>query len=261
MNVRGIIKVTERYVINNAPTLLTAIAVTGTLTTAYLTGKGTFKAAEIIQQEEIRMAMSELDEGKELTTKDKAKLVWKCYGPAAASVVTTIGCMVAANSISANRLAAIAAAYAVSDRNFGEYKEKVKEMFGEKKEGQVRTAIAQDFVDTNPPAGHIINAAGGQTLCLDRWTGRYFYSDMQTIRGIENDLAKGMYIGQEVATLADFYDALRIPVPKCAEPMGWNNDAPIKLAFDTVMAPGDTPCLAMDFVNAPFPVDGYFGRP
>lgn len=260
MNVRGIVKLTERAIIDNAPTLLTAIAVTGTLTTAYLTGKATFKAAAIINEEEIRLSMMETEQDTELTTKDKAKLVWKCYGPPALSVITTIGCMVAANSISSNRIAAIAAAYAVSDRNFGEYKEKVKEMFGEKKEGQVRTAVAQDFVNSNPPAGYIINAAGGQTLCLDRWTGRYFFSDMQTIRAAENDLAKGMYIGQEVGTLADFYDALRIPVPKCAEPLGWNNDAPIKLAFDTVMAPGDVPCLVMDFANAPFLVDGYFGR-
>ena len=264
MSVRSIIKMTERYVIDNAPTLLTAFAVTGTLTTAYLTGKSTFKAAAVIREEEERRDLLEPAVAEllpVLDTKEKAKLTWKCYIPPALSVVTTIGCMVAANSISSSRLAAIAAAYAVSDRNFTEYKDKVKEMFGEKKSNDVRTAIAQDHVDKNPPTGHnVLNAAGGDTLCLDKWTGRYFLSDMQTIRATENDFAKGLYKGTDVVTLDDFYEALSLPIPKCADNFGWNQDSPIDLTFDSVIHNGD-PILVMDFANAPFPVGSYFGHP
>lgn len=258
MSVRSVIKVAERYVINNAPTLLTAFAVTGTLTTAYLTGKSTFKAASVIREEEDRRVLMETSEPL-TSTKEKAKLVWKCYIPPAVSVATTICCMVAANSISGSRLAALAAAYAVSDKNFSEYKGKVKELFGEKKEGDVRTAVAQDIVDRNPPTDHnVINANGGNTMCLDKWTGRYFLSDMQTIRATENDFAKGLYKGSDVVTLDDFYEALALPIPKCAENFGWNQDSPIDLTFDTVIHKGE-PVLVMDFANAPFPVGSYFG--
>lgn len=258
MNVRGIIKVTERYIIDNAPTLLTAFAVTGTLTTAYLTGKSTFKAAEIIKTEEERRTLSEIEEGTDLTTKDKAKLVWKCYIPPAISVVTTIGCMVSANSISSSRMAALAAAYAVSDKNFTEYKDKVKEMFGEKKAGEVRTATAQDAVDGTPMV-NVERGNGGDTLCLDKWTGRFFTSDMQSIRAAENDLNKGLYRGNNrVATLGDFYQCLGISSPKCAEDIGWNADSPLDLVFDTVLREGQ-PVLVMDFANTPFPIRGVFG--
>lgn len=260
MSVRSVIKVAERYVINNAPTLLTAFAVTGTLTTAYLTGKATFKAAEVIREEEDRRTLMETSEPL-TSTKEKAQLIWKCYIPPAVSVVTTIGCMVAANSISGSRLAALAAAYAVSDKNFSEYKGKVKELFGEKKEGDVRAAVAQDIVDQNPPtANNIISANGGNTVCLDKWTGRYFLSDMQTIRSTENDFAKGLNRGSEVVTLDDFYEALGVPIPKCADNFGWNQDAPIDLTFDSVIHNGE-PILVMDFANAPFPVGSYFGHP
>lgn len=259
MNVPGFMKVAERYVIDNAPTLLTAFAVTGTLTTAYLTGKATFKAAEIIQEDEVRRAMSEIEE-PELDTRDKAKLVWKCYIPPAVSVASTICFMVAANSISSSRLAALAAAYAVSDKNFTEYKDKVKELFGEKKAGEVRTAVAQDHVNNNPPTEHnVIRAHGGNTLCLDKWTGRYFTSDMQTIRAVENDFAKGLYKGSDVVTLDDFYEALGLPIPKCADNFGWNQDSSIDLTFDSVIHEGE-PILVMDFANAPFPIGGYFGH-
>jgi hypothetical protein len=263
MSVRSVIKVTERYVIDNAPTLLTAIAVTGTLTTAYLTGKATFKAADIIREEEERRELLEpavLEVLPELDVKQKTRLVWKQYIPPAISVVTTVGCMVMANSISSSRLAAIAAAYAVSDKNFTEYKDKVKEMFGEKKSGEVRTAVAQDHVNNNPPTEHnVIKAHGGNTLCLDKWTGRYFTSDMQTIRAAENDFAKGLYKGSDVVTLDDFYEALGIPIPKCADNFGWNQDSPIDLTFDSVIHEGE-PVLVMDFANAPFPIGGYFGH-
>lgn len=265
MSVRSVLKVTERYIISNSPTILTAFGVTGTLATAFLTGKATFKAAKLIQAEEHRRALLEPaihDALPVLDTKEKAKIVWKCFVPPAVSVVTTIGCIVGANTINTSRMAALAAAYAVSDKNFAEYKNKVKEVFGEKKENDVRASIAQDSVNASPPPGgaYIHNAAGGDTLCKDAWTGRYFYSDMQTLRAAENDLAKGMYVGQDAATLGDFYDAIRVPSPKCANLVGWNNDAPLKLQFDTVMAPGDVPCLVMDFANAPFPLDGYFGH-
>lgn len=260
MSVRSVIKVAERYVINNAPTLLTAFAVTGTLTTAYLTGKATFKAATIIREEEDRRVLMETSEPLE-STKEKAQLVWKCYIPPAVSVATTIGCMVAANSISGSRLAALAAAYAVSDKNFSEYKGKVKELFGEKKADDVRTAVAQDHVDNNPPTEYnVINGHGGNTLCLDKWTGRYFTSDMQTIRAAENDFTKGLYKGSEVVTLDDFYEALGLPIPKCSDNFGWNSDSPIDLTFDSVIHNGE-PILVMDFANAPFPVGSYFGHP
>lgn len=263
MNVRNIIKVTERYVINNSPTLLTAFAVTGTLATAYLTGKATFKAAAIIKEEEDRRELLEpaaVEVLPVLDTKEKAKLVWKCYGPPAVSVITTIGCMVAANSISSSRMAALAAAYAISDKNFGEYKDKVKEVFGEKKAGEVQTAVAQDAVNANPPiAGNIFRAHGGDTLCMDKWTGRYFTSDMQTIRAVENDLGKGLYHGNSaVATLGDFYEALGLPVPQCADEIGWNSDSAIDLSFDSVIWEGK-PVLVMQFANRPFPIQGFFG--
>lgn len=262
MSVRSALKLAERYVINNSPTLLTAFAATGALTTAFLTGKASFKAARIIQEEEYRRSLLEpavLEALPEFDTKEKTKLVWKCFVPPAISVVTTIGCVIGANTINTSRMAALAAAYAVSDKNFSEYKGKVKEVFGEKKEGEVRTAVSQDFVDANPPSMNVLRGHGGDTLCLDKWTGRYFTSDMQTIRAVENDLSKGMYRGQDAATLGDFYESLGLPSPDCADGLGWNSDSALDLTFDTVLAEGK-PVLVVHFANQPFPVDGYFTR-
>lgn len=259
MNVPSIIKTVERYVINNSPTILTGVGVAGTLATAYLTGKATFKAADILAEDQINRNMLEIEQ-PERTLQDKVKLVWMCYIPPALSVATTVGCIVVANSISGSRLTALAAAYAISDKNFSEYKDKVKEVVGVKKSEDIQTAVAQDIVDANPPSAHgVLRGHGGDTLCLDKWTGRYFTSDMQTIRATENDMAKGLYKGNDVVTLSDFYEALGLPIPDCADAVGWNNDAPIDLTFDTALSEGK-PVLVMNFATQPFPVLGYFGR-
>lgn len=257
MNVRSFVNIAQRYVIDNSPTLLTAFGVTGTLATAYLTGKATFKAADILRREaEARVLMEK--QPPPPTKKEQVKLVWKCYIPPALTVVTTVGCVVAANTISMSRAAAMAAAYTIADKNFSEYKDKVKEVIGDKKEGEVRAALAQDAVDkasmVNVERGH-----GGDTLCLDKWTGRFFTSDMQTIRAAENDLNKGLYKGSErVATLGDFYQCLGLSSPRCSEDVGWNADSSLDLTFDTVLREGQ-PVLVMDFANTPFPIHGVFG--
>ena len=257
MSVRSIITLAQRYAIDNSPTLLTAFGVTGTLATAYLTGKATFKAADILRHEaEARVLMEK--QPPPPTKKQQVGMVWKCYIPPAISVVTTVGCIVAANTISMSRAAAMAAAYTIADKNFSEYKDKVKEVIGEKKEGEVRAALAQDAVNSTPMT-HVERGIGGDTLCLDKWTGRYFTSDMQSIRAAENDLNKGLYKGNErVVTLGDFYQCLQLSVPKCAEDVGWNADSALDLVFDTVLREGQ-PVLVMDFANTPFPIHGVFG--
>jgi hypothetical protein len=257
MNVRSFVSIAQRYVIDNSPTLLTAFGVTGTLATAYLTGKATFKAADILRHEaEARVLMEK--QPPPPTKKEQVAMVWKCYIPPALSVVTTVGCIVAANTISMSRAAAMAAAYTIADKNFSEYKDKVKEVIGEKKEGEVRAAVAQDAVN-NTPMVNVERGHGGDTLCLDRWTGRFFTSDMQTIRAAENDLNKGLYRGSErVVTLGDFYQSLGLSAPKCSEDVGWNTDSSVDLTFDTVLREGK-PVLVMDFANTPFPIHGIFG--
>jgi hypothetical protein len=257
MNVRSAIKIAERYVIDNSPTLLTGFGVAGTLATAFLTGKATFKAADILRKEaEARVLMEK--QPPPPTKRQQVGMVWKCYIPPAITVVSTVGCIVAANTISMSRAAAMAAAYTLVDKNFDEYKAKVKEIVGEKKEGEIRAATAQDAVN-NMPLNNVARGHGGDTLCLDKWTGRFFTSDMQTIRAAENDLNKSLYRGIErVVTLGDFYENLGLGIPKCAEDIGWNSDSALDLTFDTVLREGQ-PVLVMDFANVPFPIHGVFG--
>jgi hypothetical protein len=258
---RSFIKVSERFLIDNSPSILSGVAVTGSLTIAYLTGRGSFKASKILEIEQAKLDVMEIERGRKLTTKEKVFHTWQCYIPPAIAVAGTIGCIVAAGHINAKRMAALAVAYKVSENQFGEYKDKVREIIGGKKDDEIRADLAQDRVNANPPGERVFTAFGGESLCLDKWTDRYFRCDMQTIRAAENDVNKAMYRGHDVATLADFYDAIGLSAPKCANEVGWNSDVPLELRFDSVLTPEGEPVLVMDFVTTPFPIAAYFGQP
>jgi hypothetical protein len=261
MSIRSLVKGAEKYAIDNSPTLLTAFGVTGTLTTAFLTGKATFKAAAIINDAEVALDMQEI-RGPELDRKAKTKLVWKCYIPPAVAVGTTIGCIVAANTISTSRMAAMAAAFTIAERNFGEYKEKVTEALGKNKEQEVRDKINQDRVSGKPPTNSQLMVGDGSVVCFDKYSGRYFESDMESLRQAENDIVKGLFRGQDdVVTLSDYYDKIGMDRTKFSDEVGWTADRALELRFSSVLTDKGKPVMVIDFNEDPFPVRSYFGHP
>lgn len=258
MTVRSIIKVTERYVINNSPTLLSAVAVTGAVAAAYLTGKATFRAASILQKEVYDRNMRELDEDDIPTTKECIKLVWKEYIPPAAVLTGTVVCIVTANSISASRMAGLMAAYKVSEKQFNEYRDKVMEKIGPNKEQEVRDEINQEAVRRNPPNDDLhFLAELDDVLFLEKWTGRYFKSKVETVKAAMNTINYRM-MSDRYATLSDFYDEIGLKNTQESGEIGWSIENPVDLYFTTTMADGGSrPCIVMEYHNRPIMVRDY----
>lgn len=255
MTLHSMIKVTEKYIIDNSPTLLSGVAVTGTAMTAYLTGKATFKAAEIIEQEAHSRSLQEL--GKPLDQKDRFKLVWKEYIPPALAVVGTVACIVAANHINASRMAALAAAYKLSEKQFTEYKDKVAEKLGINKEKELRDEINQEAIARTPATDSQLMMLDSNVIVMEKWTGRYFRSDMETIKSAENKINHEL-ITDMYASLSDFYDWLNLPHTQESEEVGWSVDNPMELAFTHGFAQdGRTPILVMEYRKSPLPIRDY----
>lgn len=263
MNVRNAIKVAEKFVGNNSPAILSGVAVSGTLATAFLTGKATFKAAKIIQAEEERLQETYEDAIRpDFDTKNKGLLVWKCYIPPAVAVVSTITCIVTAQTINSSRLAALAAAYKISDKAYSEYKDKVVEQFGEKGDERVRDSVAQDRVNQNPTVGRdIVRTKGGDVLCFDPYSARYFRSDAETLRAAQNDINQSMYRLSDSSSLTDWYERIGLQSTKFSDDVGWNMENGLQLRISTTTSDQMEPCLVIDFGIAPFPLTsgGYPG--
>lgn len=245
----------EKLITDNSPAILTAIGVTGTLTTAYLTGKATFKAAHLIGWENSyhteRLVLGP-PATQRMSTKEKTALVWKFYIPPATTAVVTIAAIICANRIGSRRAAAIAAVYSLTEKAFDEYKQKVVEKLGEKKEQGIRDEIAQDRVDRNPVENReVIVTGNGSVLCQDAFSGRYFLCDMETLKTAENDV-NHQIIHDGYSSLSDFYDMIGLPQTSISDEVGWNQDKLLDLKITATLTEGNKkPCIYVDYTVAP----------
>jgi len=246
-----------KFLVNdNSTTILTGASVVGTVATAYLTGRATFKAARIIDAEQVIRSEERSSENgfvdTELTNKTKARLVWKLYIPPFSSGLITITCIVVANKIASKKIAALAVASGISERALQEYKAKVVQKLGKKEDQAIRDEISQDRVNNQPVhSGEVIVVGTGEVLFYDMTTGRYFQSTVEEVKKavnkVNHDLNNHMY-----ASLSSFYDELGLPATTYSDMVGWNANAQMDVQLSTTLSSDNRPCIAIDFVPAPF---------
>ncbi|SRR6266540_517707 len=249
MTLMALAKQAEKLIADRSPMILTAIGVTGTITTAVLTGRATLKARLLLQN--VDPIYDPHNPHDAFTAKEQFLCVWKVYVPPVAVGALTVASIISANQIGTRRAAAMAAAYAVSEKAFVEYKEKVLEKIGENKERAIRDDIAQDQVNKNPiTSQEIIITGGGGVLCYEPYTGRYFHSDMESLKKAQNDL-NYQVLNNYYASLSDFYDLVGLPRTEMSDEVGWNSDDILELAFSVVLSEDGRPCISINFKTVP----------
>lgn len=255
----------QHFVTENASALLTAGGIVGTVGTAVLTSRASFRASAILQdanrEKKEAVAQEEqaavIDVPKDMLSKtEKVALVWPLFLPPVGLGGVTITSIVMANRISAARAAALAAAYGISERRFEEYKAKTLEKLGIGKEQKLRDEIAQDAVNKNPPGkdNSVIIIGGDDILCYDMITGRYFRSSAEKVRKAQNYINTQL-INYQYASLAEFFEEVGLEPTSYTTEVGWNlnRDGNLEVKLTSVLSPDEKPCLAVDFNNAPHP--------
>lgn len=251
-------KKAQRLVTSNSPAILTAIGVTGTVMTAILTGKASFRAAEIIEENEPVIGIRRNTETNEvepdtspLDPRQKIDLVWKLYVPAVGTAVMTIVCIIAANRIGSRRVAGLAAAYSLSEKAISEYQGKIVDTLGKKKEQAVRDELAQEKITKNPVENReIIIAGGGNVLCFDAHSGRYFLSDHNTLMKAMNDINQRV-VSTFFVPLSEFYDEIGLARTTSSDEIGWSVDKLLDLQISGAVSTDGRPCLSMSFHAVP----------
>lgn len=234
MDIRAAIKTFEKLILDNSPTILTSIGVLGLISTGVFAAQGGVKSERLLSGFDY-----------EMTFKEEIEHTWQFYIPAATSGAISIAAIIGANRIGMRRAAALAAAYSLSEKAFTEYKDKVVERLGEKKEQTLRDDIAQDRVLATPST-QVIVTDSSKVLCQDGWSGRYFESSMEALKKAQNDLNFKM-LHDGYASVSDFYSLVGLPITGYSEEVGWNNDKPMELDISTVLSEDGKPCLAINF--------------
>jgi hypothetical protein len=251
----------NRFIKGNSPTIISAAAVAGVVTTAILTHRAALKMAHAVQVEEARRSQKNdsldipLEEvvDEVLSRREKFDVAWKCYIPPVAAGAATIACIVWANQIGLRRNAALMAASVLAERAFSEYKDEVVRTLGEKKHEEVQDRIAERRLAENPPSPSqvVIVDGSGEQRCYDMWSGRYFRSDIETIRRAVNMLNKDIIDGNMYADLNELYSFLHMDPVHGGAAVGWNVDNLCDVHFSSHMGEDGIVALAMSFTNPP----------
>ena len=244
---KGIIQRAQETLIRRAPEILTGVGVAGMATATVLAVRATPKAIKSI--EERKKALKK----DKLTVRETIQAAGKHYIPAAVSTVAGAACIIGASTTSSKRNAALATAYSLAETTMHEYRDKVLEVVGEKKEKEIRDAVDCETVNRIPPTPSEVAIAegNGKTLCCDATFGGYFYSDRASIERAVNRLNRSMTTSSEryisVNELFSEYGRANTDV---GDRLGWNVDRGlIDAEFSSQLVDGTTPCLVVHFNN------------
>ena len=249
VNLNQFAKNIQNGISKHSPEILMGIGIASMLSATVLAVTATPKALEKIDE-------AKEEKGEELTKVEVVKAAWKPYIPAAVTGAVGIGCLIGSNSVNAKRNAALATAYQISSTALADYKEKVVETIGEKKEKTIRDKVAQKKVDERPvTSATIYNTGNGGTLIYDMQFDKYFYSSINAIDAAVNKLNERMVSGYcEWVSLNDFYDELNVGRGVIGDNLGWNigRDGLIKVEHNTAMVTEKgEPCIVLTYDIAP----------
>lgn len=248
-NFAKIFRTAELALKRHSPEILTGMGIAGMVGTVILAVRATPKAMKCIEEEKNKHWVDKLP------VKDVVRVAWKPYIPTAISGATSVACLIGAHTVHARRTAALATAYTLSETAFKEYKDKVVETIGEKKEHTIREKIAQDKVERRPfNTSEIISTDRGETLFLDSVSDRLFKSDIEKVKAAVNKMNYELthdILGS--VSLSDFYDELGLPHTSISDKLGWNLDNGAGLLeIDLVpTSKDDKPCFLLEYRVSP----------
>lgn len=223
----------------------------------YFAGHKAEKAVEEKKEE------ANLEEGQDLTVKEKVKATWKIFAPVVAMEALGAAAVIYGGHLSHKQSAAFAAACAMSETAFNDYASKVKKCIGEEKEKELRESVssakALDILPDSKPApqGTIVFDSGRRTKVYDSLTDRTFEMDVDELRQAifrANDI---LY-AETTLSMNELYDEFNTPALKhmdIGDDIGWRvEDGSIEAQFSAIVLEDGLPCLVLSFNRTPKPI-------
>jgi len=212
----------------NSPTILTATAVVGVFATVIFAVRETPKAEQKMQNLEEKY-QEKYENGEVETPKvpkvEIVKNVAPVYLPAVLMGAGTITSIIFANTVSMRRQAALASAYSLSEKAFEEYREKTKEVVGDKKADEIQKKVYKDeLAEQDPRLLNVTHTGKGEQLFKEMVTGRYFRSSVVAIGQAENAINKQFTTGMDTyITLNDIFDVLGLENVDIGDLLGYDS--------------------------------------
>lgn len=213
----------QRFCKKNGSTILTCMGGIGVVATTFTAVKATPKALKKLDE-------AKVEKGEELTNVEKIKIAGPAYIPSILIGTGTIACIFGANIVSTRKQAALVSAYTLLDSSFKEYKQKLKELYGEETHNNVIDAIAVEKVDRDwGVSGSYFGqtcdltneeACGDRVLFYEENSGRYFESTIEQVLSAQYHLNRN-YALRGYCYLNEYFEFLGLETTDYGSVMGW----------------------------------------
>ena len=213
----------QLFIKRHGATILSVAGGVGVITTAVMAVKATPEAIELLDRASEK-------KGAELTTAEKIKIAGPQYIPPVLVGIGTIACILGANILNKRQQAALISAYAMLDSSYKEYREKLKELYGEEAHEEIVNAIAVEkandvgirsgmFIDNNCLTDS--EACGDRVIFYEEWSHRYFESTIEQVITAEYHLNRN-FVLRGFTFLNEFYDFLGLEPNDYGSVLGWS---------------------------------------
>lgn len=227
--------------------ILIGLGISGLICSGILAVKQTPKAIVLLGRKKEEL---ELNDDEKLPAGEIVKTIWKLYLPSVVLAGGSTLSIIMAQRINNKKTAALATIASLSETALIEYKDKVIEAFGEKKNEKIEDAMVQQKVIDNP-ATTIILTGNGETLCMDSISNQYFKSNPEKIKKAVNDLNARMR-DEMYISLTDFYYEIGIPQTAISDFLLWRmEDGYIDIRLSSALDENNYPCLVILYDRLP----------
>lgn len=221
----NLLRHSRSFLSRNASTILTIVGGIGVVGTAVLAASATPKAVAMIEE-------AKEEKGEKLTTWETVKAAGPSYIPAVAVGAGTIMCIFGANILNRRSQAALASAYALVDNAYKEYRNKLKELYGEEAHNNIVDSLMVEKAEEirvsnyNLTSYCDLSVADGTSeprLFYDEYSNRFFETTVEQVMNAEYHLNRN-FVLRGFVYLNEFYEFLGLEPTDYGSKVGWSID-------------------------------------
>lgn len=218
----GLLHQAQLFCKRNASTILTGLGGAGVVATTVMAVKATPKAVKLLEE-------AKEEKGEELTVVEKVKVAGTTYLPTVVTGAATIACIFGANVLNKRHQASLASAYALVDSSYKDYKNKVKELYGEETHQEVVNAIMIEKAEDVYVHSECLCAScdlateendGEPKTFYDEHSNRYFEATIEQVITAEYHLNRNFTL-RGYAVLNELYEFLGLETTDYGSVLGW----------------------------------------
>ena len=219
-------KLNKKNLKKASPTLLSCFGAVGVIGTSALAVKATPKALRKIRAD----SRENHNDPNAYTKLEAIQSAWIYYVPSVVMGAATIICIFGANILNKRQQAALTSAYALLNDAYQDYRDKLKELYGEDAHRKIMEAIAVEKADDVYIASDGFIGGGSldieehnpddNVLFYDSYSKRYFESYLNRVIQAEYYSNRDFAIGTQLS-VNDFYGFLGLDPIDDGDEIGW----------------------------------------